>query len=171
MKKSFLLLTSVIVLLTACGDSSSKQDAPAAPEATVEAVNPADETIAEPAYITISAGDDMKYDLTEITVKEGQTVNLTLKHTGTLAKTAMGHNFVLLANGVDLAAFANAAVNAADNDYIPKTMDKDVIAHTQTIGGGETTEIEFQAPEKGTYDFLCSFPGHFAMMKGKFIVE
>jgi azurin len=31
--------------------------------------------------------------------------------------------------------------------------------------------IEFIAPEKGTYDYICSFPGHFAMMKGKLIVE
>ena len=39
------------------------------------------------------------------------------------------------------------------------------------IGGGETDVIEFPAPEKGTYEFLCSFPGHYGMMKGKFIVE
>ncbi|HBX64839.1 MAG TPA: azurin, partial [Balneolaceae bacterium] len=26
-------------------------------------------------------------------------------------------------------------------------------------------------PEAGTYDFICSFPGHYALMKGKFIVE
>ncbi|MCA9748564.1 MAG: azurin, partial [Romboutsia sp.] len=23
----------------------------------------------------------------------------------------------------------------------------------------------------GTYDFMCSFPGHYSVMKGKFIVE
>ena len=39
------------------------------------------------------------------------------------------------------------------------------------IGGGESVTIEFDAPEAGTYDFLCTFPAHFAMMKGKFIVK
>ena len=29
----------------------------------------------------------------------------------------------------------------------------------------------FLPPKKGVYDFICSFPGHYAMMKGKFIVE
>ncbi|HRN94472.1 MAG TPA: plastocyanin/azurin family copper-binding protein, partial [Chitinophagales bacterium] len=84
---------------------------------------------------------------------------------------AMGHNFVLLAQGTDLAKFATAAVAAKDNDYIPADLASSVIAHTKTIGGGETTEVEFPAPAAGTYDFLCSFPGHSAMMKGKFIVE
>jgi azurin len=37
-------------------------------------------------------------------------------------------------------------------------MEGDVIAHTQKPFGGETTDIEFTAPAKGTYDFLCSFP-------------
>ena len=39
------------------------------------------------------------------------------------------------------------------------------------IGGGQSDTIEFDAPEPGTYDFICSFPGHYSVMKGKFIVE
>ena len=39
------------------------------------------------------------------------------------------------------------------------------------IGGGQTTSITFTAPAAGTYDFICSFPGHSGLMKGKFIVE
>ncbi|MCB0632702.1 MAG: azurin, partial [Lewinella sp.] len=26
-------------------------------------------------------------------------------------------------------------------------------------------------PAPGTYDYICSFPGHYALMQGKFIVE
>ncbi|MEZ5054050.1 MAG: plastocyanin/azurin family copper-binding protein [Chitinophagales bacterium] len=62
------------------------------------------------------------------------------------------------------------AINAKDNDYIPTAMAKDVIAHTKTIGGRESTQVEFPAPAKGTYEFLCSFETS-AMMKGTFIVE
>ncbi|MEM6771051.1 MAG: plastocyanin/azurin family copper-binding protein, partial [Bacteroidota bacterium] len=27
------------------------------------------------------------------------------------------------------------------------------------------------APAAGEYDFICTFPGHYGVMKGKFIVE
>lgn len=124
----------------------------------------------ETAEVTLNSNDAMKFDMSEIRVKEGQTVTLTLHHTGKLPKEAMGHNFVLLNQGVVMADFATEAVKAKDNDYIPNDG-KDVIAHTKTIGGGETATVTFTAPAKGTYDFLCSFPGHYAMMNGKFIVE
>lgn len=120
------------------------------------------------AVIVLSSNDQMRFDMSEIMVKAGQKVKLTLKHTGKLPKTAMGHNFVLLAAGTDMAAFAQEAMKASDNEYIPA---KNVLAHTKLIGGGESTTIEFTAPKKGTYDFICSFPGHYSLMKGKFIVE
>lgn len=123
------------------------------------------------AVITISGGDDMRFDKNELKVKEGQTVKLILKHTGKAPIMAMGHNVVILAKGTDFDAFVKAAIDAKDNGYIPKTMENAVIAKTEMIGGGETTEITFTAPAKGTYDFLCSFPGHYIFMKGKFIVE
>ena len=46
-----------------------------------------------------------------------------------------------------------------------------IIVHTEMIGGGEETTIEFDAPEAGEYDFLCSFPAHYAIMRGKFVVQ
>lgn len=118
--------------------------------------------------VVINSNDQMRFDKSEIRVKAGEKIKLTLNHTGKLPKTAMGHNFVLLEKGVDMADFAMKAMNAKDREYIPA---KGVIAHTKLIGGGESTTIEFTAPAKGTYEFMCSFPGHYAMMKGKFIVE
>ncbi|MBS1764101.1 MAG: azurin [Bacteroidetes bacterium] len=172
MKKSILVLASAALFLAACNSSTEqKSSEPAAPaETTTPAAAPAPAPT-EPAIVTLNAGDDMKYDITEIKVKAGQTVKLTLHHTGKLPITGMGHNFVLLASGVDENEFAQAALKAKDTDYIPADHADDIIAHTKLIGGGESTEIEFTAPEKGTYDYLCSFPGHHAMMHGKFIVE
>jgi azurin len=120
--------------------------------------------------VTISGNDKMQFDKKEIKVKAGQTVVLTLKHPGKLPKAAMGHNWVLLKPGTKIPEFAATASKFADNDYIPKDT-KDVIVHTKLIGGGQETTIEFTAPAKGTYDFICSFPGHYALMHGKFIVE
>lgn len=120
--------------------------------------------------VQLTGNDQMKFNLEEIKVKEGQKVRLILKHVGQLPENAMGHNFVLLKQGTDLAEFAQQAAGAADNEYIPSGTDK-VIAHTEMIGGGEQTSIEFEAPAAGTYDFICSFPGHYIQMQGKFIVE
>ena len=118
--------------------------------------------------IILNSNDQMRFDKNEIRVKAGEKVKLTLNHTGKLAENLMGHNFVLLEKGTDVAKFAQAAMSAKDNEYIPSSG---VIVHTELIGGGESSTIEFTAPKKGTYDFICSFPGHYAMMKGKFIVE
>ncbi len=172
MKKSILVFASAAMFLAACSSSTEqKSTEPAAPAETTTPEAAPEPAPAEPAVVTLNAGDDMKYDITEIKVKAGQTVKLTLHHTGKLPVSGMGHNFVLLASGVDLAEFAQAALKAKDSEYIPADLSDDILAHTKLIGGGETTEIEFTAPEKGTYDYLCTFPGHYAMMQGKFIVE
>lgn len=122
------------------------------------------------ANILITSNDIMKFSVKEIKVKAGQKVKLTLQHTGKLDKKVMGHNVVILQKGVKMSSFAQKAAASKDNDYIPEDTNE-VIAHTKIIGGGESTTIEFVAPAVGVYDFICSFPAHFAMMKGKFIVE
>ena len=120
--------------------------------------------------IVITSDDYMKFNTSKITVKSGKLVKLTLIHTGVLDAKVMGHNFVLLKRNVDIMDFGNRAALASNNEYIPIDSDE-VIVYTKMIGGGESTSIEFLPPEIGVYDFICSFPGHYAMMKGKFIVE
>ncbi len=39
------------------------------------------------------------------------------------------------------------------------------------IGGGQSDQISFTVNEPGTYVFLCTFPGHYQIMRGEFIVE
>lgn len=120
--------------------------------------------------IVIESNDRMQFDIKEIKVKAGETIKLTLKHVGKMPVQAMGHNWVLLKSGIKVNEFAMEAAKARDNDYIPKET-KDVIVYTELLGGGEEDTITFEAPEKGTYMFLCSFPGHFGLMQGTFVVE
>ncbi|MFV1884154.1 MAG: azurin [Balneola sp.] len=130
----------------------------------------APETTTQKTEIVIEGNDQMRFNLSEIKVKAGETVTLTLKHTGKLPKAAMGHNWVLLAAGTDVKTFATEAMKARDNEYIPEGSEQ-ILAYTALIGGGEETTIEFTVSEAGEYDFICSFPGHYALMKGKLIVE
>lgn len=157
-----------LALLANCGGEKKKEEESSNPvKIKASETIKADDNVAN---IVITGNDLMQFSLSEIKVKAGQKVKLTLRHIGTLDKNVMGHNVVILKPGVDIAEFASLASTEKANDYIPADT-QDVIVHTKIIGGGETTSIEFEAPAVGTYDFICSFPAHFAMMKGKFIVE
>src|SRR5690606_14893025 len=162
-----------LAILTSCGGEKKKEEEKETIKLGVQKeeapkAEAADSNVAE---IVISGDDMMKFDLSEIKVKAGQKVKLTLRHKGKMDVNVMGHNLVILNQGVDIAGFANKAAVARDTDYIPAGSEKDILAHTDLIGGGQTTSVEFDAPAVGTYDFICSFPGHYAIMKGKFIVE
>ena len=121
--------------------------------------------------IQISGNDLMRYSKNKFTVGAGQKVKLEFKNIGKLPKAAMGHNIVILKKGIDVLGFCNEALKFPNEDYFPKTKKNEVIANTKLLGPGESDIVYFVAPSKGDYDFVCSFPGHFAMMKGKMTVE
>ncbi|WP_286914406.1 azurin [Flavobacterium sp. UBA4197] len=174
MKRTFSLsvvVTAVLFSLIACGGKETK-------EANTEEETVTEETVTEPETAAPAAGntlniestDQMQYTTNELKATAG-TITLTLKHNGKMEKSVMGHNLVILKPGTDIAAFAQKAAEAKATDYIPESGKGSIIAHTKVIGGGESDTIEFTIAEKGTYDFICSFPGHYAVMKGKLIVE
>lgn len=119
--------------------------------------------------LTIDCNDQMQFTKNELKAAPG-TVTLTLNHVGKMEKKVMGHNLVILKPGTDIADFSLKAADAKDTEYIPASEKDKVIAHTKLIGGGESDTIEFNI-EKGTYDYICSFPGHSSIMKGKLVVE
>lgn len=129
---------------------------------------------AEEKKIELTGSDQMQYSTKTLEVTAGDTVVLTFKHIGKLPKAAMGHNFVLLKADAKIADFSMKAMKAVATDYIPDDEDskKQIIAHTKLIGGGESDTIIFTAPaEAGAYPYLCSFPGHFAIMQGVLTVK
>lgn len=121
--------------------------------------------------IKLEAGDDMKFNRTNLTIPAGQEITVTLKHTGKMSKDMMGHNFVILKQGEDVKEYGNEAMKAKDEEYVPKALADKVVAHSNMIGGGETTELKFSIAEPGEYPFLCSFPGHYPIMKGIITVK
>lgn len=169
MKYSILSLILATLFIVGCNnakESSTQKKVNTSKKTTVSTI---DKTDTDVVKLIINSNDQMQYDKKVLKVKTGSKVQLTLNHTGKMPKDMMGHNWVLLKKDTDIAAFATKSMAAKATDYIP---DSDaVIAHTKTLGGGESTTITFDAPEKGEYDFICSFPAHYALMKGKFIVE
>jgi len=125
----------------------------------------------DPCKLEISGNDLMQYDKQELSAPAScKEITVTLHHTGKLPKEAMGHDWVLV-NGPDVAAVANAGMAAgAAKDYVPDN-DKRVLAHTKVVGGGETTSVTFATSSLkagGNYQYLCTFPGHSALMHGTF---
>ena len=162
-----LLAVLALLLLAGCQGNSYER-----PETTPEKTG---EAAAKPAgpvtEVTVSGNDQMQFDKKEIRIKAGVRVKLTLKHTGKAPAATMGHNLVLLKAGTDVAKFATRAAAAKSTAFIPASEKDSVIAHTRILGGGESDTIEFDAPAAGTYDYVCTFPGHYVIMRGKLIVE
>lgn len=128
--------------------------------------------MARTCAVLVEGNDQMKFDLPEIVLAADCTeVQLTLKHTGKLAENVMGHNWVLTRTA-DFQAVANDGMRATLADSYLKKGDPRVLAHTVVVGGGKSTTIRFPTrvlAKGGDYTFFCSFPGHWAMMKGKLV--
>lgn len=130
-------------------------------------------TSANPCELVIESTDQMSFVQTEVTVPAScKEVTLTLKHVGTMPATSMGHNWVLTETS-KMRSVAIAGMNESENAYVPKD-DARVLAHTAVIGGGESDTITFSTAgltPGGDYSYFCSFPGHWAIMKGKFVFQ
>jgi len=141
-------------------------------EETSEAV--AAEWSAEGSCQQVIEGNDMlQFNLKEMVVSANcKEVTVTLKHTGAMPANVMGHNWVLT-NNSDFMPVAQAGGAAGiENNYVP-VGDQRVLAATTIIGGGEETSVTFSIDSLvvgDDYTFFCSFPGHYAIMKGAFKV-
>lgn len=133
-------------------------------------VSAQDATVAE-LTIKPSPANPMMFDLTELSVKPGQKVKLTLDNT---SAQPLPHNWVLVMPGKDAVVGNASLAMAADPkamaaSYIPEAnkTSGDIIAHTKLAQPNTKEVVEFTAPaEAGDYPYLCTFPGHFLLMKG-----
>lgn len=172
-----MAMAALLTVSTGCG-GDEKSDAHAAHtrhSATPGAAASASDgyVVPQSGKIAIEAGDNMRFNRTRFSVSPGQQIELTLRHTGRMPVNAMGHDIVLLKAYTDVQAFAQAAARSSATDHIPRSMSNQVLAHTHMLGGGESDTITFTAPTApGEYDFICTFPAHYAAgMRGKMIVR
>jgi azurin len=128
---------------------------------------------APPFSIEITGDDNMKFGTEQFAVLRGQKVSITLKNIGSMPKSAMGHNLVVLKQNVNAMAFNHAAAVHPEKEFIAPESRKDVVAHTRMLGPNESDTITFTAPAvAGNYEYICSFPGHYgAGMRGIMTVK
>ena len=114
--------------------------------------------------------EQMKYDTQLLRVKAGLPVVLTLEN-----PDIMQHNIVICKPGtaekVGKAADAMAQdPKSVEKHYVPQLPD--VLASSILVNPGESYTLEFMAPDKpGDYPFVCTFPGHWRIMRGVMRVE
>ncbi|QCR21171.1 plastocyanin/azurin family copper-binding protein [Pontibacter sp. SGAir0037] len=109
--------------------------------------------------------DRMQFDKELITVKAGQKVTLELEN-----PDGMQHNLVIVKPGTldKVGAAADAMARdpkGAQQHYVPKMPE--VLFATKLLNPEEVVTLTFTAPaQPGDYPFVCTFPGHWRMMKG-----
>ena len=156
----FTLLAACLATgMLACGGGGDTGQTQKAPATSTPAP-------AKPAVLEIvirPVGNEMKYQTVEFTVKAGQRVKIIMDNIATVE--AMQHNVVITKPGTNTNDVGLAAVQAGEAaGYIPES--DAILFYTAIAKPGEKTEIEFTAPDPGDYPYVCTFPGHFALMKG-----
>jgi len=116
----------------------------------------------------------MRYTLTEFVVTPEQPIKLVFTN-----PDATDHNLVFVTPG-SLEAVGMAANNMArdpqfaNSDFIPAEQEQKIMRHTPMIGPTRKSKIHvlrFKAPRRpGVYPYVCTFPGHWIVMKGHMVV-
>jgi azurin len=107
----------------------------------------------------------MAFDKEVITVPAGRSVSLIFDN-----PDVMPHNVVIIQPGsnekVGKAADGMASLkDGFEKNFVPALPE--VLFATPLVNAGKSYQLEFKAPDKdGDYPFICSFPGHWRVMKG-----
>lgn len=158
------------VALVACGDSkteSTSSEDEVVEKVTRNATMPVDESDTI-AVVAMGANmSEMSFDKKAIRVPANK--EITIKLTNESTDASMPHNLVFIKKG-KANDVGQAGVQHKDNAYVSPD-DENVIAHSPLVQIGETVYFTFTTPPAGRNEFICSYPGHWGIMKGKFITK
>ena len=113
--------------------------------------------------ISMATEPGLQFDVKSVTVKAGSRVKLTFNN-----DDDMPHNLVIVRPGTADAigtAALQLGVKGMNLGYIPE--DVNILHHTQLLQPGVSESIYFIAPsEPGDYTYVCTYPGHYLIMRG-----
>lgn len=109
----------------------------------------------------------LKFNVNNITVKAGTKIKLTFKNSDDML-----HNIVFTkpesGDYVGTAA-SKMGITGQQQNFVPNMHH--VLFYTRLLQPGESDTIYFTAPDTpGNYEYICSYPGHFLVMRGIFKV-
>ncbi|MDZ4402981.1 PVC-type heme-binding CxxCH protein [Prosthecobacter sp.] len=151
-------------------DSEPKKPAQLAKKKKAEKPDPFD---AQPGLQTLTIKtipERLLYDLREFKVKPGAPVKLVFEN-----PDVTPHNLLIVQPGAadEVGMAGNEMAKTPDGlakGFIP---DSPKILHkTKMLNQGDSETLRFTAPSaKGSYPYICTFPGHWLVMKGEMVVE
>jgi plastocyanin len=127
----------------------------------------------KPDLLTVTVStvpERLLFTVREITAKPGQPVKLVFEN-----PDATPHNLVIVTPGAleEIGMAANEMAKdpqALDKGFLPDSPK--VLQATKMLSQDQSETLRFLAPEKsGVYPYLCTFPGHWLVMKGELIVK
>ena len=122
------------------------------------------------ALIVQAVPNQMQFAPKELRVKAGAKVRLIFEN-----PDLMLHNFVLLSPGAEEEVGTLADKLAAQPDgpakgYLPES--NKILHATPLVQPKQKAELAFTAPAApGNYPYICTFPGHWRIMRGVLVVE
>jgi azurin len=176
-----LSLFTFTIIFSGCGGGETKQQAADSTSSSADYTPATASASYDPTKIDANAPvmevkldaignsmDVMKFSTEEIRVKAGTTVKLHFANTA--SDSAMKHNFFIVKNGtMEQVATAGLSAGLAKN-YIPDDR-TNILYSSNVLSPGKSEDLVFPAPPSGEYQFVCTYPGHWQKMNGKFIVE
>ena len=133
-------------------------------ETSTETETPA---VAGPVAVTVGAvGETLTFDIATISASSGAEVTITFDNPSANNQ----HNLVIVENGTKDAVATDGTAAGPANDWVAPG-DSRVIANTALINPGGSGDVTFTAPAAGTYQFVCTFPGHNFTIFGDLIVN
>jgi azurin/glucose/arabinose dehydrogenase len=115
--------------------------------------------------------EQLRYDIERLVVEAGKPFEVIFEN-----DDAMPHNLVFVQPGTLEAVATTVQTQAPDQldskgrAYVPEN-DARILNATKMLEAGKSETLRLTAPTaEGTYQFVCTFPGHWAIMKGELIV-
>ncbi|MBC7365829.1 MAG: HEAT repeat domain-containing protein [Undibacterium sp.] len=120
-------------------------------------------------FIVRTVNEEMRYDTPRLVVQAGKSFEIIFEN-----PDGMPHNLVITEGGarqkVGMAAMELPVGNTDRGGRAWVTEDKEIIAATKLLETGQAETLKIGARQEGTYEFLCTFPGHWALMYGQIVV-
>jgi azurin/glucose/arabinose dehydrogenase len=122
-------------------------------------------------FVVKAVREQLRYDTARIVVEAGKPFQIIFEN-----PDAMPHNLVFVQPGTLQAVAETVQADPPDKldsqgrAYVPD-KDSRVLGATRMIDPGQKETLSMTAPGKeGIYEFVCTFPGHWAIMQGKLVV-
>lgn len=184
------LALGLLCLITACNSGSNKtqsenqedQKAQEKPDKKTQddqsktypnrgVVNKSDEgdTVKVTIHTPGNTLENMRYDLDELKIKAGQTVQLKLVNPAPKNADEMEHNWVVTKPGKDQQVASKGVKAGEKKNFLPEDK-SNILAYTPIVKQQNRTTITFSIDKAGQYPFICTHPEHYPAMKGTLTV-